>query len=205
MPKEDKLDLVFKSNAVDASVLHALIDVLADAAGICAKLVDEAGEVVAVNRRGAALIGKQAEDICGASWSALWAQNTAPEARAALEQALDGATATFTGQLAGEDEPRAVRTLPLMAEGSGVRTVLALTSDAGARDRDIVMALPSALHAFANLANVSASSARLMKRGLDQDMTAQIAEDLGGAADRASAAIDDLRGLMDRDSETPAG
>jgi len=49
LPKEDKLDLVFKSNAVDASVLHALIDLLADAAGICAKLVDEAGEVVAVN------------------------------------------------------------------------------------------------------------------------------------------------------------
>lgn len=92
-----------------------------------------------------------------------------------------------------------------MAEGSGVRTVLALTSDAGARDRDIVMALPSALHAFANLANVSASSARLMKRGLDKDMTAQIAEDLRGAADRASAAIDDLRGLMDRDSEPHAG
>ena len=199
------MDLVFTSDAPDAPLIHAIIDTLADAAGVCAKLIDDADKVVAVNRRGAALIGKAAEDICGDLWAGLWDGSSAEDAQAALERARTGAVASFTGTLAGDDTPRAVRALPLMAEGTGVQTVLALTSRANPGDHEVIMALPSALHAFANLANVSASSARLLKRGLDEDMTGQLADDLGAAAERASSAIEDLRQLIDRERETPDG
>ncbi|MEC7764390.1 MAG: hypothetical protein VX874_20980 [Pseudomonadota bacterium] len=186
-------------------MIHAIIDTLADAAGVCAKLIDEADKVVAVNRRGAALIGKPAEEICGDAWSGLWDGASADEAQAALDIARSGTAASFTGTLAGDDTPRAVRTLPLMSEGTGVQTVLALTSQANPHDHQIVMALPSALHAFANLANVSASSARLLKRGLNEEMTGQLAGDLGNAAERASTAIETLRDLIDRDQDPPEG
>lgn len=190
------MDLEYVSGAPETPVLAALIDTLAAHAGVCAKLIDRGGEVVAVNARGAAMLGKSAGDICGRAWSGLWDPTTEKAAEDAVDAAFEGAPAQFTGRLAGDDQLRVVRALPLTGDGSGVKTVLTLTADGpAARTDPVTLALPAALHAFANLANVSASSSRLLGRGLDPEMTRQLAQDLGTAAQKATEALEELRAL----------
>ncbi len=193
------MTLVQTNDSLNEQVMSAVIEVLAQRADVCAKVIDHLGEVVAVNRRGLEMLGRSAEDICGQAWSAIWHGPAAQQAQAALEAAKGGERSRFTARLGDEPADRVweIEVLPLPV--SVAHSALALTSErgrAGAPATDVLARLETAIHAFANVANTAASGARLLQRGLAPEMAGALADDLDAAATRASDEIERLRDLM---------
>jgi PAS domain S-box-containing protein len=199
------VDLVFKDNTLNTQAVSSMIGVLAQKSNICAKVIDRNGEVVAVNRRGLELLELSAEEICGKVWTALWESEAAGTAKQAVQAAFDGERSHFTGHMQVGDRPATwdVEARPLQHGDSGIETILVLSTEVSedrpdtADSETITKTLRAAMHAFGNVANSAASGARLVRRGVPEDLAGQLADELEAASERASTALEELRDLVE--------
>ncbi|MBF9036120.1 PAS domain-containing protein [Rhodobacterales bacterium HKCCE2091] len=195
-------DPEFESDTVTSAV-----GFLAQRANVCVKVLDRDGRIVAVNRRGLELLETTAEAVCNAIWTEFWDGATRQEAEACVKRAFAGEAGTFTGvyRIGDRDTQWEIEAFPLeWSEGAVTRVLVLsslLTGTANALpDADMTRKVSDLLHTFSNMASVAAGGARLLKRGLGAEETAQVAEQLNDAAERAERTLAEFSRILGRGS-----
>ncbi|SPF78174.1 PAS domain-containing protein [Pseudoprimorskyibacter insulae] len=205
------MELILNKDSVSAQSISTMLGYVAQRSNVCAKVLNTDGEVVAINGRGLELLGVDRTDVCGQMWVAFWNGDARTLAENAVAKAFSGTPAHFSAEFSGTATPTTweVEIFPLEWVAGEVASVLvvsanitALTAMDDGQDKalnlDVLKGLSEALHAMSNIASVSASSARLLRRKSDDPVVAEIAASLDHAAVKAQAAITDLKQALYR-------
>lgn len=202
------MDCVFASETADQTTVDALVRYIEHRSAVCAKVLNRDGDIVAVNRRGLELLKADIKDVCNKLWASFWEGDARTAAEDVVAKAFNGEAGQFVGEFYGTGERTVweVEAFPLERDATGaVKTVLIISVNITAAERaagpdlsvQALSALSETLHAISNLSNVSSSSARLLSRGQDDPQVQQIASGLEEAAQRATAAVEELRKLSE--------
>lgn len=195
------MTLILSDSEMGAGIASKLLGQLAERASVCATVIDRAGRVVAINRGGLELLSATRDEVISQPWAALWDGAHRDEAGAALARALDGEALTAMLSRAGEPSGAAhdVDIAPFEQSGESVSLVLAvsgLSRTPGPESGEMMRSLREAIHAISNVANVNASSARLLERISDDAAMAEIAKGLREAAGRAERTVEALSRIV---------
>ncbi|WP_226625512.1 PAS domain-containing protein [Alloyangia pacifica] len=200
--------MILATTDLEATALSTVMGYLAQRTTVCAKVLDQDGKVVAVNKRGLELLDTDADAICGQVWTSFWEGEECAKAEAAIATALAGKPASFVGTFVHEHAGPSVwevEIVPLDWKDGKVDRVLALSSfmsgmaPSGRRtredfeDRQMLGSLSELFHTLNNLTAVSTSAANILRRGVDQDRAEALAEALTEAGERAAQAVESLR------------
>ncbi|GGA15769.1 MAG: hypothetical protein CML50_05735 [Rhodobacteraceae bacterium] len=195
------MTLILSDSEMGAGIASKLLGQLAERASVCAMVIDRTGRVVAINRGGLERLSATRDEVISQPWSTLWDGSHREAARAALERALSGEAVTEALPRAGETPENAhdVDIAPFEQSGQVVSLALAVTDLSRARtteNAEVMQALREAAHAISNVANVNASSARLLERISDDEAMTEIAKGLREAAGRAERTVEALSRIV---------
>lgn len=210
--------MIYADPSLNMNAVSTLVASLSERAVLCLMILDAEGTVLAVNRRGLALIRREAAEVCGEPWLALWTGARRAEAEAALDSALSGTAERF---LVAESEILRrggweVELFPCdWQEGRVSRVVVIATPLIGAeavgaaeaaemageaedvtQELQVVSSLREMLHAVSNLASVTMSAANILRRGIDEDRAELLARSLEESGESASRAVQALRAMI---------
>lgn len=205
------MEMILSTGLVSASAFSTMVGYVAQCSNVCAKIIDTQGKITAINRDGLELLDAEGQDICGAIWADLWTGDMRSAASDAVDEAFAGRATTFAGDFmqGALRSTWSVDVFPLEWVDGKVASILAISkrlSDPTLKtvtnpQTEFFDQMSETLHAMSNLASVSASSARLLGRGLDQDSIAEIAQGLADASRRATELTESLKARMERVSE----
>lgn len=196
--------MIIDGGKVSASAISSMIGYVARRANVCAKVIDRKGKISAVNGRGLELLQSTSEALCGKVWIDFWSGLHKETAENAVNSALNGRPSSFIGEFEQAEGTSLweVEVIPLEWTNDEVSSVLVVSCrlsdpepdlDDESDVRRILSQLGEALHSMSNLANISSSSARLLRRSADTEMVTEIAAALEEAAQKASAATAALK------------
>ena len=193
---------------MDAPTMTSLLDYMSQRMDLCVKVISQDGRVKAVNRHGLALLGAEAQDICGKTWTAFWSGETRIRAEAAVASALAGQTDQFTARFNGTSVPTdwEIEAIPMEMEDGVVTSILvvstllsptAVTPASDWNASDTLERLGGVLHDLSNFVSATSSSTRLLKNAEDATRVDTIADLLEDHTAKATDAIDALRDVLD--------
>ncbi|MBT9386473.1 PAS domain-containing protein [Pseudooceanicola sp. CBS1P-1] len=195
--------VVFDPEKLTARSVSVMRDHLAQRNPLCATVLNRAGEVMAINRRGLDQFRLEEASVCGSTWSALWGGMAQERTEIAVAAAFEGSASRFRALYHGTPYPTLwdVEVLPLEWQDGQVLSALTVStllevSEAEAAEAGpdpLMQRLGEALHAMANISGISASSANILRRNYDDPMLAQLADGLEEAAERARHAIETVK------------
>lgn len=199
---------------ISPSTISTVVGYLAQHTRVCAKLLDRDGRIVAVNKVGLELLQREADAICGLQWVSLWDSDERAGVEAALDEAFGGASRRLVAELRVGGRPATweIEMIPCdWSEGAVSRVLVLSTPLAGeaARDggasrgtaegsREIIEALNQALHTVANLSTAATGAANILRRGVEGDRIALLANSLEDSGLAAARAIAELREAVGR-------
>lgn len=203
------MELFLNNQSINANEISAMVGYIAQKSNLCAKVINQDGEVIAVNRRGLELLESDWTDICMQMWTGFWDGQAKDEAERAVATALSGRHYGFTAEFSGTAKPTLweVEAFPLEWKNGEVKSILVISANItatreGLPDLDsrseMIAALSEILHAAANVATLSSASARLLKRRSDDPVIAEIAENLTEAANAAQLKIERMKAALYR-------
>lgn len=205
--------MIIADSALNTSAISTIVGYLAQRTNVCAKVLDRAGNVVAINKRGLELLDIDAEQICGKVWTNFWEGENRQRAETAVAATFAGSPTTFVANFSDgrSHSTWEVELFPCDWDEGAVSRVVALSSPVAARDtvalaehdRDIASAMRETLHAISNLATAATSAANILRRGVDEDRAQLLATSLDASGRAAAQAMEDLRALI-KPMERPA-
>ena len=184
------------TDAVNEGVLSTVTAMVAQQSNSCIKILEPSGKIAAVNGRGLELLGTTANDLCGQIWSTLWGTDMQDVVQTAVQDAFDGHSSAFHGDFDrdGQTTKWEIEVFPINQTGA-ITSAIAIsrpvtpTKSYDEKLADLEKQLHDARHLLANLANITASSARMLKRSPDQDIIDNIADGLAQAGKNATEAM----------------
>ncbi|MGI3170936.1 PAS domain-containing protein [Pseudooceanicola sp. C21-150M6] len=196
----------------DAAV-GALIDGMPENAGAVTMVIDQSGLINAVSQTSPDLLGRTAGALKGAHWIDIWRREDQASVDQALSRALGGHYAHTVAETAPALAPGRleISLLPLHRDESAAIATLSPAPE-GHPTRDDHVTIPVSdvrelLHAMANVASISGSSARVLSRSPSGPVLAELASGLEAAAQRTDAALTKLRHAVygeDTDDNAPS-
>lgn len=202
------MDVILASDQAQRRTLSAMVGFIEQRTAVCAKVLNRAGEVIAINKRGLDLLDIELDDICDSVWTSFWSGDERTKAEHILTEALSGRPARFEGRFDGLGHPTLweVEAFPLERDADGkVDTILVVSINvtdrvqeqpAICRDIAFAGALSEAVHSLMNLSNVNASSARMLARRSDDPLVQELCDGLQKAGRSAQDVAESLRRLI---------
>lgn len=192
-------------NTIGAPALSTLAGYLAQRSNVCAKVIDRAGHVSAINKRGQEILETTAGDDCAEVWAAFWHGENREAAITAADCAFAGKPCEFVGTFrsGGTADPWEVEFLPLEWQDGVVSRVLVLSARLGAvpngsagangaMQRDAGAAFRRLSEAMA----VVSQGIGQLRAGAGAGDPDTLADSLQAACHGAAQAIEDLAALM---------
>ena len=204
------MDYILNSPRIGDVALRGMLTYIANQPLVCIKVLNRAGQVVAVSSTGLRLLKADLREIVGKTWSHFWVGESHSDAVRAVDAAFQGDRGHFTGTYYETTEPTKwrIETMPLETVGETIETIVVISTfvpDA-AETLDVAAqeaAISEMMHKMANIVSAANSAGRILQRGVPQETTVQIGKGLSDMGAQAEAALAECRRVLGHIAKKP--
>lgn len=199
------MDYILNSSKIPDVTLRGALTYIANQPFVCVKVLDRAGQVVAVSSMGLHLLDTDIDSMLGKVWTDFWTGRYQDDAISAVNAAFSGRLGQFTGTFHGTPQPTDwhIEAMPLERRGQSVETIVVIsrylantddTSDLSAQKTGLV----ELMHKMANISMAAQSAGRLLQGDLPKETVTEIAHALIEVGSEGAEALAGYRKLLDR-------
>ena len=200
------LDYILNSSKISDVTLRGVLAYIANQPLVCVKVLNRAGQVIAVSSTGLHLLDTDIAAMTGKVWADFWTGPYRDAAVNAVDQAFGGHHIQFTGTFYETPEPTDwhIEAMPLERHGQSVETIVvisrhlpdaAIPTEVSAQNAGLL----EMVHKMANISAAAQSAGRLLQSDLPKETVTEIARALIEVGSEAAVALAEYRKQISRD------